>query len=59
MPREVLLLNRDENVIDANEQALPLEEPENPKLGILYFCLSGFVFSINFMLTKVLYENHP
>lgn len=32
---------------------------ENPKLGILYFCLSGSVFCINFMLTKILYENHP
>ena len=32
---------------------------DNPRLGTLYWCLSGFVFCLNFMCGKVLYERHP
>ena len=35
------------------------EKKDNPRLGIFYYCLSGFVFCINFMFGKVLYEHHP
>jgi hypothetical protein len=43
----------------ATETEKPTEKVENPKLGISYFCLAGFIFCINFMFGKVLYEHHP
>ena len=64
MSKEVLISkNLDLLTRDTNE---PLKEgkksvvkPDNPKLGIAYFCLSGFIFCLNFMCGKVLYEHHP
>jgi len=32
---------------------------DNPKLGITYKILSGFVICINLLCMKVLYEYHP
>lgn len=28
-------------------------------MGTLYFCLSGFVFCLNFMCGKIIYDRHP
>ena len=64
MSKEVLisknldLLTRDttEPAKDAKKSSV---KPDNPKLGIAYFCLSGFIFCLNFMCGKVLYEHHP
>jgi drug/metabolite transporter (DMT)-like permease len=64
MSKEVLisknidLLTRDTDQL-APEETKPTEKPDNPRLGILYFCLSGFIFCLNFMCGKVLYEHHP
>lgn len=35
------------------------EIKDNPKLGIIYYCMAGVMVSINLMSSKVLYENHP
>lgn len=64
MSKEVLLTTTNKDLLtrDTNEVApvvKPAEKPDNPKLGILYFCLSGFIFCINFMCGKVIYEHHP
>ena len=32
---------------------------DNPKLGILFFILSGLSFAFNFIFAKVIYENKP
>ena len=64
MSKEVLI-SKDANFLTkttnelATETEKPTEKVENPKLGISYFCLAGFIFCINFMFGKVLYEHHP
>lgn len=35
------------------------ERVENPKLGIIFFILSGFFLCLNATFVKVLYETHP
>ena len=39
------------------------QEPEvkkdNPRLGIFYFCLSGVLMCLNFLVAKVLYTTQP
>ena len=32
---------------------------DNPKLGILFFILSGISFAFNFIFAKIIYENKP
>ena len=44
---------------ELNNGEKPAERPDNPKLGIAYFCLAGAIFCFNFMFGKVLYEHHP
>lgn len=64
MSKEVLISkNIDLLTRDTNEQhkvaAKQVGKADNPRLGIAYFCLSGFIFCLNFMCGKVLYEHHP
>jgi hypothetical protein len=55
--KNLALLTRDTNE-KPKETAKKIAKPDNPKLGITYFCLSGFVFCLNFLCGKVLYEHH-
>ena len=64
MSKEVLISkNTDLPTSGPNENPMepekPTEKPDNPKLGIAYFCLAGVIFCLNFMCGKLLYENHP
>jgi hypothetical protein len=64
MSKEVLIsktadLVNDETKEQPAEAEKNVEKPDNPKLGIAYFCLAGAIFCINFMFGKVLYEHHP
>lgn len=61
MSKEVLLKPSNLDLLTRNTDSIvqiKKEKADNPRLGILYFSLSGFVFCINFMFGKVLYENH-
>lgn len=44
---------------DVTQVKKQIEKPDNPPLGIFYFCLSGFIFCLNFLCGKVLFEHHP
>ena len=64
MSKEVLIsktadLVNNETKEQPAEAEKHVEKPDNPKLGIAYFCLAGAIFCINFMFGKVLYEHHP
>jgi hypothetical protein len=37
----------------------PAERVDNPGLGVTYWCVSGFVYCLNFLAAKLIYQNHP
>ena len=47
----------DEKELKAEVKDAP--KKDNPKLGILFFILSGVSFAFNFILAKVIYETKP
>jgi hypothetical protein len=60
MSKEVLLNKQVQELTETNENQppKPVEKVENKNLGIIYWCLSGFIFCLNFLCGKVLYEHH-